>query len=249
MDAETDLFYDAYAEQLRQRPEAARSAMMALAERFFREGDVILDVGAGSGRDTAALRALGMAAVGVEPNDAMRARAIAAHPELAGHLRSGGLPALGQPFADRYPDGFDGVVCSAVVMHIEPAALGNAMEALACVLRPGGSQERGHGATGPSAVRETTAVRETAAVPSGPAPPTVSTIATQHLLLSVPEMSHDRLLDNRDPDGRLFFNHAPQRLIDLLEPHGLTLCAHEVSDAVLAASGTRWHSLAFARQR
>ncbi|MBB3194015.1 class I SAM-dependent methyltransferase [Roseateles terrae] len=97
MDAATDLFYGTYAERLRAQPESPRSAMMTLAERCFRRGDVILDVGAGSGRDTAALRALGMEAVGVEPNEAMRAGAIAAHPDLADQLRPGGLPAWGSP--------------------------------------------------------------------------------------------------------------------------------------------------------
>ncbi|MBB3194016.1 hypothetical protein [Roseateles terrae] len=93
-------------------------------------------------------------------------------------------------------------------MHIEPAALGHALQALASALRS---------ATAP------------------------------HLLLSLPEMSPDRLIDHRDPDGRLFFNHHPQHVIELLQPHGLTLCVHEISDAVLASTGTRWHSLAFAR--
>jgi SAM-dependent methyltransferase len=271
MDRATDQFYRAYAERLQAQQESPRSAMMALAERFFRPGDVVLDVGAGSGRDTAALRALGVAAVGVEPNDAMRARAIAAHPDLLHHLRPGGLPDLGQPFADRYPDGFDGVVCSAVLMHIEPTALAQALHALAFVLRPSTSrrvpgaskrsaladrstlqdrsaQRRTSALPETSASRETAASWDTSASLCAPATQIASAAAPQHLLLSLPEMAPDRLIDHRDPDDRLFFNHAPQHVIELLQPHGLTLCVHEISDAVLAATGTRWHSLAFARQ-
>lgn len=65
------------------------------------------------------------------------------------------------------------------------------------------------------------------------------------MLLSLPEMAADRLHHHRDFDGRLFFNHAPPLVMHTLQRHGLTLAAHEVSDAVLASSGTRWHSLAF----
>lgn len=253
MDTGTDLFYGTYAEQLRARPESPRSAMMAFAERFFRPGEIILDVGAGSGRDTAALRALGVEAVGVEPNEAMRARAMASHPDLADQLRPGGLPALGQPFADRYPEGFDGVVCSAVLMHIEPTALAEALHALASVLRPNAGRQvlsasMRSALPDRSALRETSASQEAPASQCDAAPQIASAAAVQHLLLSLPEMSPDRLTDHRDPDDRLFFNHAPQHIIELLQPHGLTLCVHEISDAVLAATGTRWHSLAFARQ-
>lgn len=233
MDDRTHAFYDGYAERLRTQPEAPRSAMMALAERFLCPGDVVLDVGAGSGRDTAALRAMGIRAFGVEPNAPMRALALATHPELAECIREGGLPALQRPFQDLHPEGFDGVVCSAVLMHIGSDDLVEALAALAALLKPPG--EDGEGSHGSAGTFETFGTLG----PSGCVRPFGA------LLLSLPDMSADRLDHHRDPDGRLFFNHAPPLVIHTLQRHGLTLAAHEISDAVLASSGTRWHSLAF----
>lgn len=221
MDDLTHAFYDAYADRLKSLPEARRSAMMTLAERFFRPGDVVLDVGAGSGRDVAALRSLGMEAVGVEPNAPMRDHALATHPELAGWVRDGGLPILGHPFQELYPQGFDAVVCSAVLMHIPPTELPAALAALVAVLKSD---------AGANAV---VGVQKTA--PRGT------------LLLSLPEMSADQLHQHRDPDRRLFFNHPPSLVADIVAQHGLTLATHEISDAVLACTGTRWHSLALLR--
>ncbi|ALV07875.1 class I SAM-dependent methyltransferase [Roseateles depolymerans] len=227
MDDLTHAFYDTYAQRLRTHPEAPRSAMMALAERFFRPGDVVLDVGAGSGRDTAALRALGIQAFGVERNAPMRALALATHPELEGCIRDAGLPALHRPFEDLHPQGFDGVVCSAVLMHIGPEDLVEALAGLAALLKPTAQgQDGSSGSSDSSTPRDS---RGSAGV----------------LLLSLPEMSPDRLQHHRDPDGRLFFNHPPSQVMHTLQQHRMTLAAHEISDAVLTTSGTRWHSLAF----
>lgn len=73
----------------------------------------------------------------MEPHAGMRERALALHPGLAGRLADAGLPALGRPFADRCPAGFDAVVCSAVLMHLSPAELPGALAALVQQLRPG----------------------------------------------------------------------------------------------------------------
>ena len=82
---------------------------------LFSSGGRILDIGTGSGRDAAALLSLGFEAFGLEPSEAMRAEAIAAYPQLSGRIFPYGLPLpedadLGGPF--------DGLVCSAVLMHV-----------------------------------------------------------------------------------------------------------------------------------
>jgi SAM-dependent methyltransferase len=94
----------------------------------------VLDVGAGSGRDLAVLRRMGFDAYGVEPNDTMRAHALRIHPELAGRLQPGALPEIGFPFGG----GFDGILCSAVVMHLPPADLPRCAESLRALVNPQG---------------------------------------------------------------------------------------------------------------
>ncbi len=143
MDAGTAAFYDDYANQL-EATEASRSAMLGLLAATLQPGASVLDVGTGSGRDVAALRDLGFDAFGVEPNPAMRDTALRLRPGLAGCLADASLPALGRPFSDRYAQGFDAVVCSAVLMHVAPASLAAALTALAHQLRPPRHQEPAH---------------------------------------------------------------------------------------------------------
>jgi SAM-dependent methyltransferase len=127
----TRAFYDAWAAD---GPEADRSAVSRQFEAAFAAGARVLDVGCGKGRDVVALLDMGFDAWGVEPNDAMRARALARDPRVAGRIAAAALPDLGQPFGG----GFDAVVCCAVLMHVAPADLPGALEALVSVLRPAG---------------------------------------------------------------------------------------------------------------
>lgn len=206
-DAGTAAFYERYAGQLVQHPEAAHSGMYPFLQAHLRPGQQVLDVGSGSGRDLAALLALGLDAYGVEPHAAMRQEALRRHPQLRGRLTEGGLPGLGRPFAEQAPQGFDALVCAAVLMHLPPDQLPAALAALAALLQPQGGC----------------------------------------LLLSVPEMAAARLQAQpdrqHDTDGRAFWNHAPQTLITQLGPLGLRLREQRHNDAVLASSGTRWHTL------
>ena len=133
MDHPTTDFYTRYAADAI-LSEAARSAASRYFAHAFKPGGKVLDVGAGSGRDLAVLRAMGFDAFGVEPNEAMRAFALQTHPELDGRIVAGALPQLGAPFGG----GFDGVVCSAVLMHVAPADLPLSALALRALLAPGG---------------------------------------------------------------------------------------------------------------
>jgi len=134
LDAGTAAFYDGYARELG-ATEASRSAMLPLFEAALVPGARVLDVGAGSGRDVAALLELGFEAFGVEPHAAMRATALRLRPALAGRLADAALPVLGRPFSERHPDGFDAVACSAVLMHIAPTELPRALQSLVQQLR------------------------------------------------------------------------------------------------------------------
>lgn len=134
MDQATADFYRHYAEQGGIDGEAARSAISPYFELAFPGGARILDVGSGSGRDLAALRDLAYDAYGIEPNAAMRSYAVRRHPALAGRLQAGSLPLADAPFGG----GFDGVVCSAVMMHLSGAELADAWRSIRSVLRPQG---------------------------------------------------------------------------------------------------------------
>lgn len=123
----TTAFYDDWAAR---GQEAARSAISAHFASAFAPGARVLDVGCGTGRDLAVLLETGFDARGVEPNDAMRARAIERHPNLAGRIAAVALPQIGQPFGG----GFDAIVCSAVLMHVPAGALPASLAALSAVL-------------------------------------------------------------------------------------------------------------------
>lgn len=211
MDPRTDDFYRRYAGRLASQPESRRSAMLPVVEAALPRGSRVLDVGAGAGRDVAGMLAAGLDAYGVEPSAAMRERALVQFPELAGRLRDGALPDLGRPFGDVAPDGFDGVVCSAVLMHVGADDLPGALSALAATLR--------RSADGQQAAEGVV------------------------MLLALPEQRDGTLAEGRDVDGRSFANHAPACVAALLATIGFSLAAHTVSDAVLNATGTRWHTL------
>ena len=135
MDKATSAFYERYAAELTPSSEHRRSAMLPVVERRLRAGASVLDVGSGSGRDVAAMLACGLDAYGVEPNGTMLDKALAFHPQLRGRLRSASLPRLGRPFSDLMADGFDAVVCSAVLMHLEIAELPSALASMVDQLR------------------------------------------------------------------------------------------------------------------
>jgi hypothetical protein len=68
------------------------------------------------------------------PSAALAALAVVHHPELAGRIAGGALPQIGEPFGGR----FDGILCSAVLMHVPEADLFDTVFALRQLLRPNG---------------------------------------------------------------------------------------------------------------
>jgi SAM-dependent methyltransferase len=134
MDQATTDFYRNYAEHDAIRGEAPQSAISRYFETAFKGGGKVLDIGSGSGRDLTVLCKKGFDAYGIEPNDAMRTFALKNHPELAVRLQCGSLPTIGVPFGGQ----FDGVVCSAVVMHLPEEQLLRSCASIRSVLKPNG---------------------------------------------------------------------------------------------------------------
>ena len=96
----------------------------------------VLDVGAGSGRDTAWLASLGHEVIAVDPSPGMLAQARLRHPGLAVRYLHDGLPELTRTL--RTGISFDFVLVNAVWMHVPPADRRRAFRKLVTLLKPGG---------------------------------------------------------------------------------------------------------------
>ncbi len=134
VDSRTLDYYEAHADQVAALYESAPSPVARYFAVAFTAGSRVLDVGAGSGRDLAALVAAAYDGYGLEPSDGLRQAAMAHHPELAGRLAAGALPDTGTPFGGD----FDGILCSAVLMHVQEADLFDAALSLRRLLKSNG---------------------------------------------------------------------------------------------------------------
>lgn len=96
----------------------------------------ILDVGAGIGRDAAALAGRGYRVTAVEPSRALRRQGQARYGEETIEWIEDCLPRLGSLRAAGRR--FDFILCSAVLMHVAPGELAESFTAFADLLRPNG---------------------------------------------------------------------------------------------------------------
>jgi SAM-dependent methyltransferase len=98
---------------------------------------LLLDIGAGSGRDAAHFAALGHRVVAVEPVDAMREGAMKLHPLPRIEWLADTLPSLALVRARG--EAFDTVLATAVWMHLDESERAEAMPATASLVAPGGA--------------------------------------------------------------------------------------------------------------
>jgi len=134
MDQTTLKYYSNNAAQIADRYESVVSNLSAHFVDSFSKGGKILDIGCGSGRDLAVLHQLGFDCYGVDPTPEFLAIAQKTHPEHVGRIELGQLPDLMTPFGGE----FDGVLCSAVLMHIDIAQLPATTAAIKSCLKQGG---------------------------------------------------------------------------------------------------------------
>lgn len=134
MDKKTLHYYSVNNEKVAARYEAAQSPLANKFSTTFAAGGKVLDIGCGSGRDVAVLHSQGFDAYGVDPTVELIDAALKAHPELQGRL------AIGHAQSDSlYFDGcFDGILCCAVLMHLEPHDLERAALSFRRHLKKGG---------------------------------------------------------------------------------------------------------------
>ena len=134
MDQSTINFYRNNAKQVAKRYESVVSDLSKHFSEVFNTGLKVLDIGCGSGRDLAVLHKLGYDTYGVDPTPQFVELAQDIHPELKNRITQGALPDLSAPFEGM----FDGVLCSAVLMHIEVEQLPAAAIAIKACLKVGG---------------------------------------------------------------------------------------------------------------
>ena len=103
-----------------------------VVQRFFIPARPTADVGCGSGRDTAWLDENGFPSKGFDASEGLLQEARRRHPEL--QFAKAVLPAL-DGIADA---SFTNVLCETVIMHLEPEAIGPAIERLLAILVPDG---------------------------------------------------------------------------------------------------------------
>lgn len=134
MDQQTISYYQANAHDLSCRYEGIESGLAPHFATAFTAGGKVLDIGCGSGRDLARLHQLGYDVYGAEPTAEFIAIAEQLHPELRGKITQAALPDLPPPFGGN----FDGILCSAVLMHINAEYLAPSVKAITtCLSRQG----------------------------------------------------------------------------------------------------------------
>jgi SAM-dependent methyltransferase len=133
-DQATLRYYEEHAAQVFERYMSADVGIAKYFQVAFLPKSRLLDIGAGAGRNLASLVAEEHEAYGVEPSEQLRNHAIAHYPTLEGRLLAGRLPGLPDDFNHR----FDGVICSAVFMHIPESEQFDAAVEIREVLKPDG---------------------------------------------------------------------------------------------------------------
>ncbi len=171
----------------------------------------ILDIGCGSGRDLRVLHDMGFSADGVD-----------ACPELAEIATASLNCGDARVFVDSLPelaeiadDSYDGVLCSAVLMHLPKEELFDAVFAVRRILKE-------HG-------------RLLLSIPQ-PVP------STQN---SSPKTHHCPPTPNRDSRGRLFSGILPEELKLMLERLGFRLLNRWISDDSLNRAHRKWATMLF----
>ena len=134
MDSQTVSYYSSNAIHLATRYDGIVSSLSHHFETSFLPHSKLLDIGCGSGRDLSILHTLGHDCYGIDPTPEFVTLAQQAHPELLGRIANGCLPELSPPFHGE----FDGVLCSAVLMHIAVEDLESSANAIKNCLKNGG---------------------------------------------------------------------------------------------------------------
>ncbi len=134
MDQQTVDYYAKNSVAVSNRYESIVNGLATSFERAFPNGSRVLDIGCGSGRDMAHLHRIGRMVFGIDATPELVELAQKLHPELHGRIACGSLPDAENPFGSE----FDGVLCSAVLMHLPAEELPGSVAFIKRCLRFGG---------------------------------------------------------------------------------------------------------------
>ncbi|MYB50605.1 MAG: methyltransferase domain-containing protein [Acidobacteriia bacterium] len=131
-------WYDKHASTVAAQYESVKSESLYewLTEFLPKPPALVLDVGAGSGRDAAWLAAKGYEVFAIEPSKSMRRVAKMLHPAAPVRWVHDSLPKL--DYTVRSGLSFDVILLSGVWMHVPPGQRPRAFRKLVNLLRPGG---------------------------------------------------------------------------------------------------------------
>lgn len=118
MTNETLKYYDNNAYLLAKRYENAEiSSVWERIDEAFCSGEKVLEIGCGSGRDTAYMHEKGLDVFAIDGSFGLIKQALVKHPELTGRISQTILPSV-FPFSD---SSFEGIVSIACLMHFKPS--------------------------------------------------------------------------------------------------------------------------------
>ena len=134
MDAATVNYYSKNAQAVAARYESIVSSLSESFQDAFKTNSKLLDIGCGSGRDLALLVSFGHDCFGLDATPEFVELSQKLHPELKGKIAEASLPNFAPPFGGQ----FDGILCSAVLMHIPENQLVPATLSIKRCLKKGG---------------------------------------------------------------------------------------------------------------
>jgi SAM-dependent methyltransferase len=134
MDDTTVNYYSKNAQAVAARYESVVSSLSESFQDAFKARSKLLDIGSGSGRDLALLVSFGHDCFGLDATPEFVELSQTLHPELKGKIVQGALPDFDPPFGGK----FDGILCSAVLMHIPEDQLVPAAQSIKRCLKKGG---------------------------------------------------------------------------------------------------------------
>ena len=134
MDKATIAYYSENAESVSENYNHVDSGIKKFFPAVFIEGMRILDIGCGSGRDMNYLFTQGYDVYGIDPSKEMLSKLSQSFPHLQNRVDEAALPDLKMAFSGK----FDGVLCSATLMHLSSEELFDSAFAIKKILKDNG---------------------------------------------------------------------------------------------------------------